>query len=294
MLADPAVQADPILQVEALRQADGSPRARLRETTLRSSNGMLSALGVTTANLVAMRDAVCAAQSGSDLDAINADLVIADADIAEGRRDAGLARLDVLLEESAALPPSIVQMAFAHVAFLYRTLGREADAIAAAERAVAALQANDELPQQSRDVVLMAISWQFRPTRCDRVLDLIGPIEARLASYPAIGGDTLARLLATCEVRVGRDPAAALARLAPWWEKAREPGVDPMFRHEVINGHLEIFHVLRRDAEFAQWARELVAVEAAGVNAEHTPAYRAPWMGRVRQVAGGAEASAAP
>lgn len=276
--------------MEALRQADGSPRARLRETTLRSSNGMLSALGVTTANLVAMRDAVCGMRSGSDLDCISADLVIADADIAEGRRDAGLARLDMLLEEGAALPPSIVQMVFAHVAFLYRELGREADAIAAAERAVAAVQANDELPQQSRDVVLMAISWQFRPTRCDRVLDLIGPIEARLASYPAIGGDTLARLLATCEVRVGRDPAAALARLAPWWDKAREPGVDPMFRHEVINGHLEIFHVLGRDAEFAQWARELVAVEAAGLNAEHTPAYRAPWMERARQVAGSATA----
>jgi predicted Ser/Thr protein kinase len=273
--------------MEALRQADGSPRVRLRETTLKSGNGMLSALGMTSADVVAMRSAVCAARSGSDLDCVAADLAIADAEISEGHSNAAaLARLDALLAESAALPPSIAQVVFAQVGSLYRTLGREADAIAATERAVAAVQANEEVPQQSRDISLMAISWQFRPTRCDRVLDLIGPIEARLASYPFIGGDTLARLLATCEVRVGRDPAAALARLAPWWDKAREPGVDPMFRHEVINGHLEIFHVLGRDVEFAQWARELVDVEAGGVIAEHTPAYRTPWMVRARHVAG--------
>jgi hypothetical protein len=270
----------------ALRHADGSPRARLRETTLRSGTGMLSALGVTSADVAAMRSAVCGARSVSDLDCVAADLVIAQADIAEGRPDAAVARLDGLLEEGAALPPSIAQMVFAQVAFLYRGLGRDADAIAAAERAVAAVQANGEVPQQSRDIFLMQISWSFRPTRCDRVLDLIGPIETRLASYPAIGGDTLARLLATCEVRVGRDPAEALARLAPWWDKAREPGVDPMFRYEMINGHLEIFHVLGRDAEFAQWARELVAVEATGIEVEHTAAYRAPWMVRARQVAG--------
>jgi hypothetical protein len=233
-----------------------------------------------------MRSAVCGARSVSDLDCVAADLVIAQADIAEGRPDAAVARLDGLLEEGAALPPSIAQMVFAQVAFLYRGLGRDADAIAAAERAVAAVQANGEVPQQSRDIFLMQISWSFRPTRCDRVLDLIGPIETRLASYPAIGGDTLARLLATCEVRVGRDPAEALARLAPWWDKAREPGVDPMFRYEMINGHLEIFHVLGRDAEFAQWARELVAVEATGIEVQHTASYRAPWMVRARQVAG--------
>jgi predicted Ser/Thr protein kinase len=272
--------------LEAMRHADGSPRARLRETTLLGGGGMLSALGLTRADVVAMRDAVCGARSGSDLDCIAADLLITEADIADGRVDAALARLEVLLDEGAALPPSIAQMIFAQVGYLYRGLGRDADAIAAAERAVAAVQANDEVPQQSRDIILMQMSWSFRPTRCDRVLDLIGPIEARLASYPAIGADTLARLLATCEVRVGRDPAAALARLAPWWEKARAPGVDPMFRLEMINGHLEIFHVLGRDAEFAQWARELVALEAAGVEAGHTPAYRAPWMVRARELVG--------
>jgi predicted Ser/Thr protein kinase len=275
--------------LQASRNADGGPRGRLRDARESMSGGFAATqLGLDSTDLIAMRAAVCGARSGSDIDCLAADLMIAEAEISETGVDAAVARLDAIIAEGTDLPPSIAQPVFGQVAYFYRVLGHDSAALVAVERAIVALQANDELPEQARDMQLMQMAYILRPNRCDRVLDLIGPIEARLATYPAIGGDLIARLLATCEVRVGRDPAAALARLAPWWEKARQPGMDPLLRYEMINGHLEIFDVLGRDAEFAQWARELVAVEAAGIEVQHTPAYRAPWMVRARQVAGAA------
>jgi hypothetical protein len=168
-------------------------------------------------------------------------------------------------------------------AYLYRELGLTDAAIATAERTVEAILATPDLSEAARDIHLMQASWSLRPSRCDRVLELIGPIESRLLTYPAISGDVLARLLSTCEVRAGRDPEAALARLTPWWEKARQPDVDPMLRLEVVNAHLEIYDVLGDDAEFARWAREFGALETAGLDLSATLSIqRMPWVVRAR------------
>jgi len=218
---------------------------------------------------------------------VTGELAIARAMLEEGRREAVVARLDAIVTAAGALPPAVAGPMFNDAAFLYLELGLNDAAIATAERTIAAIQATPDLSEAGRDMLLMHSSWSFRPSRCDRVLELIGPIESRLLTYPAISGDVLTRLLSTCEVRAGRDPEAALARLAPWWEKARQPDVDPMLRLEVINAYLEIYDVLGRDAEFARWARELGALEAAGLDLSATlPIQRMPWVQRARALGG--------
>lgn len=272
--------------VEAARVVDGSPRRRLRLVTSVSAGDIgPTRLGVTRAELLALREPVCGETAGPDLDCLMADFVVVQAEVGEGLTDAAKARLNGLVAQTAELPPSIAVLALNQAGWLYKSLGDGEAAMDAAERAINALAANTEISEQGRDLMLMRLSWSLRPARCDRVLALLGPIEARLAGYPAVGGDVLARLMATCEVRAGRDPSVALARLAPWWEHARKPGVDPAVRFEVITAHLEIFDVLGDDAEFARWARAFVAVEAAGVHTGSYPIERMPWLTRARRVA---------
>jgi hypothetical protein len=272
--------------VEAARVVDGSPRRRLR-LVIGVSAGDIgpTRLGVTRAELLALREPVCGETAGPDLDCLLADFVIVQAEVGDGLTDAARARLGGLVARAAELPPSIRAQAYNQAGWQYKGLGSHDTAMDMAERALDAVAADTELSEQGRDVMLMRLSWSLRPARCDRVLALIGPIEPRLAGYPGIGGDVLARLLATCEVRAGRDPSVALARLAPWWEQAQEAGVDPAVRFEVINAHLEIFDVLGDDAEFARWARELAALEAAGVDTSVYPIERMPWIAKARQAA---------
>jgi hypothetical protein len=57
-------------------------------------------------------------------------------------------------------------------------------------------------------------------------------------------------------------------------------------RWDVISAHLEIFDVLGRDADFAQWARELAAMEAAGIDLDKL-ATRMSWISRARAMSSG-------
>lgn len=269
----------------ATRTVDGDGRRRLRLVLEALGNQLpLSALAMKSDELIGLRHAVCGDQPNADLDCLQADLSIALADIDEGHPASAKARLDALVDLAADLPPASAQFALHQAGFVYTNLGERERAVAAAEGAISALQANTEVPPEMRDQMLMSMIWSLRPERCDRVLELIGPLEARLAAAPGVGGDVLARLLSTCEVRAGRDLETALARLAPWWTKAQQPDMDPMVRWEVINAHLEIYHVLGREPEFNRWARELQALEAAGIDVGSISLARMPWVARARHL----------
>ena len=177
------------------------------------------------------------------------------------------------------MPDFLALRVYSTIARLNQRDGRYEEAAAATEAAIAAAMSDPELTPAGRDLMLMQLIWTLRPGRCDRILEVIEPIESRLAANPVIAGDVLARLLATCAVRAGRDADAALARLAPWWEIAKDPAIDPMMRMNVVSAYLEVFDVLGRDTDFAHWADELAALEASGIDVEQF-ASRMPWVAR--------------
>jgi hypothetical protein len=277
---------------EAARVVDGGPRRRLRAMLeALPTRGIAATLGIDSAALIALWAPVCRNAAAGDVDCVQGDVAIATAVVEEGNRDAAVARLEAIVTAAGVLPPSVARPMLGSAAYLYRELGLTDAAIATVERTVEAILGAPDLSEAARDILLMHSSWSFRPSRCDRVLELIGPIESRLLTYPAISGDVLTRLLSTCEVRAGRDPEVALARLAPWWEKARKPDVDPMLRLEVVNAYLEIYDVLGDDAEFARWAREWAGIEASGVDTSHYAIVRMPWLERARRIAAGSKSA---
>jgi predicted Ser/Thr protein kinase len=281
------VFVDPQLQLQLVEVARAMPpgsRRGLRLMLHAATLGMnLMPVGVTADELAAARAPICEAGGGVDQDCVWAEVSIAQLELIEGRAIEALARTDALYQRRAELPAPLALRVYSTVAYLNREAGRYAQAVDFAEAAVAAAVADTELVAEGRDHILFGLSWSFRPHRCDRVLDVLGPIESRLASNPAVAGDALARLLATCEVRAGRDVDAALARLAPWWQRVQDLALDPAIRLEVINAHLEIFDLLGRDAEFERWALELATLEPGGIDLDKLAA-RMPWMARARSL----------
>ncbi|MBK8286824.1 MAG: serine/threonine protein kinase [Ahniella sp.] len=268
--------------IEVARAMPLGSRRRLRlMLQAAGQSGFLASVGVTADEVAAARAPICDAARGIDADCIWAEVSIAELEFKEGRTAEAHARTDALYERRSELPAQLAMRVYATAAVLNQRDGRYEKAIAATEAALAAAMADTELSREGRDIMVTRLSWNFRPLRCDRVLEVIEPIESRLKVNPGVAGDVLARLMATCEVRVGRDVDAALARLAPWWESAQDPSVDPMMRLDVVSAHLEIFDVLGRDADFANWARELVALEAAGIDVAQL-APRMPWIARAR------------
>lgn len=277
--------SDPPLQqqlVEVARAMPPGSRRRLRlMLQAAQQSGFMAGVGVTAGEVAAARAPICKAARGIDQDCIWAEVVIAQLEFNEGAAAAAHARLDALYLRRFELPAPLALRVYMIAASMNQQDGRYDQAVAAAEAALAAALADTELTDESRDKTLLGLSWSFRPQRCDRVLEVIGPIESRLTSNPGVSGDILARLLSTCEVRAGRDVGSALARLAPWWQRLQDPGVDPMMRLDVISAHLEIFDVLGRDADFALWARELAALEATGLDLDKL-ATRMSWIARAR------------
>ena len=283
-LIDPPLQRQ-LVEVARAMPLGSRPRLRLMMQAAQQS-GFLAGVGVTANEVAAAQAPICEAARGVVQDCIWAEVSIAQLEFNEGRAAAAHARLDALYQHRAELPAPLALRVYMITSSLNQRDGRYDQAIAATEAALAAALADTELTEAGRDMTLFRLSWTLRPRRCDRVLEMIGPIESRVAANPAIPGDVLARLLATCEVRAGHDVDNALARLAPWWQRAQDPAIDRMVRLEVINAHLEIFDVLGRDADFAQWARELAALEAAGVELPRL-ATRMPWIMRARALSKG-------
>jgi predicted Ser/Thr protein kinase len=273
---------DPPLQRQLIEVARAMPLGSRRRLRLMLQRGVR----VTADEVAAAQAPICEAVRGIDQDCIWAEVDIAQLEFNEGRAASAHARLDALYQRRSELPAPVALQVYMIAALLNQRDGRYDEAVAAAEVALAAAMANTELTEESRDATLFYLSWSFRPQRCDRVLEMIGPIESRLAGNPGIVGDALACLLATCEVRAGRDVDSALARLAPWWQRLQDPAVDPRMRWDVISAHLEIFDVLGRDADFAQWARELAAMEAAGIDLDKL-ATRMSWISRARAMSSG-------
>ncbi len=260
---------------------DGS-RLKLR-LLLESSDVRIGDGGVQRAELLAAQAPLCTGDAVSGIECVWAAVTLARLDLRDGREAEALTQVDALMRRSASLPTPFDRYVYAAAAALYRQAGRTADAVPIAEHAIRAMDADPELTPEARDIEMMTWSWSFRPDRCDRVLDLVLPIEARLRRNPGVAGDVLDRLLATCEVRAGRDVEAALARLEPWWQRAQGPGLDPVLRLEVVIAQLEIHDFLGRDADFRRWAGELHRLMAEGVSTENYPISQMPWLIRAQQ-----------
>ena len=126
----------------------------------------------------------------------------------------------------------------------------------------------------------MRIAWVMRPHGCARALTLLEPRIERLLTYPEVPSDALVRIWSTCEVRAGRDPAVALARLDTWWQRASAPGTDLTVRAELVNAYLEIHHVLGDSEAFRAWAQEFWKLQDAGYEAEALRKNAMPWIER--------------
>lgn len=164
--------------------------------------------------------------------------------------------------------------------FTLQRAGRYEEAMAQAERTLEALQSTSEFDQAESDRLHQRIAWVLRPHGCARALSLIEPRIERLLTYPEVPTDALMRIWSTCEVRAGRDPAVALARLDAWWQRASAPGTDLSVRAELVNAYLEIHHVLGDSEAFRVWAQELWALQDAGYEAEALRKNAMPWIER--------------
>jgi predicted Ser/Thr protein kinase len=275
---------DPALLQHQLRMARAMPdgsRLKLR-LLLESYEWRMGTRGVQRAEIDAAQAPLCGGEQSHSIECTWAALGLARMDHDEGREDRAFAQLAALVARADQMPAPFNRYLPMAAGEMYRRAGRYADAMRVAEQAIRGLDVDPELTPEARDAEVFSASWSFRPDHCERVLELLLPIEARLRANPATPGDVLDRLLSTCEVRAGRDVDAALARLAPWWTRAQAPGMDPVLRLEVIISALEIHHVLGRDADFQRWAQELRRVEAEGVQTTQLDATKMPWLKRAR------------
>jgi tetratricopeptide (TPR) repeat protein len=281
--------------LDVARALPAGSRRRLR-LLLEAANETVyaSAIGATSDEIAAARAATCAAASRDGWECTWAEVVLAERAILEGQREQIVDRLEALVRRATTLPSPLDQHLLSGAAFVYGKLGDTQAAIATAEQALRALQDDPELSTPQRDQLILRLSWLFRPSRCDRVLELIGPMETRLSRNPAVAGDVLARLLSTCEVRAGKDPGVALARLAPWWQRAQDPAVDRMVQFEVISAYLEIHDVLGREDEFARWASLLAELETAMPTIRTLQLDHMTWVTRARALQSGAESDQEP
>jgi serine/threonine protein kinase len=225
--------------------------------------------------------AVCANADALDVDCFWARLASVQLLQNAGRIDQASSAIEALGRDLAQIPyGSQLFIAHATQAFAQQRIHEYEKAATHAELAIDSLLRNEELFESRRDIYVLQTSWAFRPLRCDRVLALVAPREQRLSTYPQVAGDSLARLLSTCEVRQGMDLEPALARLAPWWQQAQEPGADPWLQMEIINAHLEIYEVLKDQAGFERWAQELHAWQQRGSVLPVELLRRFPWLRR--------------
>lgn len=206
-----------------------------------------------------------------------------------GRTEDALVLIGQALQapSSARWQPAVEYVLYNTQAVLLRSLRRYDEAAAAADQAIAATQRYAELDDAVRAVWVFLTAWHYRPHHCARVLDHILPLEPLLRARQGFNHDTLARLLSTCEVRVGRDPAAAIARMdRAWAELTPNQAPDSLVRMELINGYLELYDVLRREDEFAHWAAELDAMVQRGLRIEPFFDGGFPWIERARRLHG--------
>ena len=271
----------PQLALESARALPEGTRQRLRRLIMRTGWADTNPRFSPRADEVqAAMQPICSHTQRMDDDCIIAQFDRANLLAAEGRHAESLALLTRLAAEFGQDAGLVRVWTHASLAHAHSRSGRAEEAAAHAERAATLMLESADLFEPTRDVGLMRVAWSLRPQRCDRVLEWIEPRAERLASYPGTPGDVLARLLATCDVRVGRPVAQALARLAPWVEAARKPGIDPWVRFEMVNAHLEIYHLAGDHAGFAEWAEVLAQLQRDGLALDPTLVRRSPWLQR--------------
>jgi len=229
---------------------------------------------------LAMEQALCPSGDPDDADCrmlrISAARMLAES----GRTDEAIAQMEAVRAAYDGSDPAVVAGLATALWELYPA-SRADDAAAVTEEAIAAIKRNTELNEVERYASIFNASLGFRPYHCERALAHIEPIEEDLRVRVRVDPDILARIFAACEVRVGRDPARAIARLdAVWQTLATGRAETDLVRAELINGYLEIYEVLGRDAEFRQWAKELRRMVDGGMPVGAMTSGRFPWINR--------------
>jgi predicted Ser/Thr protein kinase len=254
------------LAATTVRALPVGSRLRSRIATNISSSNFVGVAAESLEDYLAMASAQCLPDAPLDQDCVALKSAAAKLLQRERRSEEALALLESMAEPAAVSDdPSLVHIVNLALAAGYRDAERADDALRAADAALAALLRDPEVDEALRDRLVFQLSWYYRPAHCDRVLDLLLPRESRLRSQPGAQIDVLSRLLSTCEVHAGRDPAPALARLDVLWNAAERDAAASAVRLELIIGYLEIFDTLGRDDDFARWAEALRELERSGV-----------------------------
>ena len=233
-------------------------------------------------DFLAMAAAQCPRQGPPDFPCVTLHLGAASSLGEAGKNDEAIVLVrDLIAKIGPDADPSIRFAAYTALSMLLRAQNRFDDSAAANDAALAAVRNDPELTRDSRDARFWNAAWNYRPAHCERALALIDPIAERLRTYPWMEPDIYARLFSTCEVRVGRDPKRAIARLDESWEKlGKTRKLDDLLRSDIVNAYLEVYDVLGDETEFRRWAAELQRMVAAGMPTNALLSGRFPWMER--------------
>lgn len=266
------------LAATTIRALPVGSRLRSRIATDISNSNFVGVAAESLDDYLAMASAQCLPDTPLDQDCVALKSAAAKLMQRERRGEEALALLESMAQPAAVSDdPSLVYAVNVALAAGYRDAKRADDVLRATDAALAALLRDPEIDEALRDRKAWHVSWYYRPAHCDRVLEILLPRESRLRSQGG-GVDVLSRMLATCEVRAGRDPAPALARLDAVWDAALRDDSASAVRLEAILGYLEIFDFLGRDDDFARWAKALRELERSGVPLD--VARGRPWVER--------------
>lgn len=258
-------------------------RFRLRHTLALEPLGNATRI---VEDLRALSAAQCQPPKLLDFDCVRAEGRIANLDIQSGQTD-GITRLHTLVERADATGDlSLRSESRLLLAQAYGRLEQPDPAAATLDEALPLLLADPELPGATLDrILLMQVDLYF-PARCARVLELLGPREARMRDQPWVMRDVLAYHLSACEVLTGADPAHALARLDQEWQIAQARASVIEAKAVLADGYLLIYDHLGRDAEFNHWAHEFGAMLDTGFYARDYPFERRPHLIRALTLLG--------
>ncbi len=269
------------ITAESMRALPLTSRWRGRVATNYVRGGWLTGEGFVTAEeLLAMADTQCPPGAPVDIDCVRLRIAAATRMMEKKQRDPAIELLRAQLRVAQhGKDPNMLRIVNWELAMALRRSQRFDEAAQMADAGIAAILVDPELDEAARDRMVLETAFTYRPHYCERVLQHVLPRESRLNSYSVVARDVVARMLSTCEVRVGRDVQAALARLDRIWKETEtEEGFTK--RGELVLAYLEIHDLIGSVDEFARWAAELDRLAQEGLPIEPIANPRFPGVER--------------